>query len=134
MIAGKTGTAEFGPVIAITSIDGRESRLVRQSHSWFVGFAPYDQPEIQVLVLVEGSGDLNDGSSTIAVPAATQIMQSYFGTKPPAPLPPGCQQGMPRLPPRPDATTLYEPLPVQEISPPGEPSPTPAVPASPATP
>jgi penicillin-binding protein 2 len=129
MIAGKTGTAEFGPVIAITSIDGRESRLVRQSHSWFVGFAPYDQPEIQVLVLVEGSGDLNDGSSTIAVPAATQIMQAHFGIRPPSPLPAGCQQGMPRLPARPDQVTLYEPLPVQQISAPGEPTPTPAVPA-----
>lgn len=77
-IAGKTGTAEFGPLL--TTADGR---LVRQSHAWFAGFAPYENPEIVVVVLVEGVGDLNDGSSTIAVPAVTQIMQAYFGVNPP---------------------------------------------------
>ncbi|WP_322488434.1 penicillin-binding transpeptidase domain-containing protein [Chloroflexus sp.] len=77
-IAGKTGTAEFGPLLITT-----DGRMVRQSHAWFVGFAPYENPEIVVVVLVEGVGDLNDGSSTIAVPAVTQIMQAYFGITPP---------------------------------------------------
>ncbi|WP_322510516.1 penicillin-binding transpeptidase domain-containing protein [Chloroflexus sp.] len=84
-IAGKTGTAEFGPLL--TTADGR---LVRQSHAWFVGFAPYENPEIVVAVLVEGVGDLNDGSSTIALPAVTQIMQAYFGVTPPANRPSIC--------------------------------------------
>ncbi|MEF3275312.1 MAG: peptidoglycan glycosyltransferase [Chloroflexus sp.] len=84
-IAGKTGTAEFGPLL--TTADGR---LVRQSHAWFVGFAPYDDPQIVVVVLVEGVGDLNDGSSTIAVPAVTQIMQAYFGITPPEQPPAFC--------------------------------------------
>lgn len=84
-IAGKTGTAEFGPLLTTA-----EGRLVRQSHAWFVGFAPYENPEIVVAVLVEGVGDLNDGSSTIAVPAVTQIMQSYFGIMPPANRPAIC--------------------------------------------
>ncbi|MFQ3629947.1 penicillin-binding transpeptidase domain-containing protein [Roseiflexus sp.] len=99
-IAGKTGTAEFGPLITIPAPDGKGTREVRQSHAWFVGFAPYDDPEIEVLVLVEGAGDMNDGSATIAVPAVTQIMQAYFGITPPDPLPRGCQQGMPPLPQR----------------------------------
>jgi penicillin-binding protein 2 len=99
-IAGKTGTAEFGPNIEIPSPSGKGITTVRQSHSWFVGFAPYDNPQIQVLVLSEGTGDLNDGSATIAVPAATQIMQAYFRITAPDPLPRGCQEGMPPLPPR----------------------------------
>jgi penicillin-binding protein 2 len=99
-IAGKTGTAEFGPVLSVPTADGRGTQHVRQSHSWFVGFAPYDQPQIEVLALVEGSGDLGDGSATITVPAVTQIMQAYFRVTPPNPLPQGCQQGMPALPPR----------------------------------
>jgi penicillin-binding protein 2 len=99
-IAGKTGTAEFGPEIEIPAPDGKGTVLVRQSHSWFVGFAPYNDPQIEVLVLSEGTGDLNDGSATIAVPAVTQIMQAYFGVTPPNPLPRGCQQNMPPLPPR----------------------------------
>lgn len=99
-IAGKTGTAEFGPNIEIPVAEGKPPRYTRQSHSWFVGFAPYDNPQIEVLVLSEGSGDLENGSATIAVPAVTQIMQAYFGVTPPNPLPRGCQQNMPPLPTR----------------------------------
>jgi penicillin-binding protein 2 len=98
-IAGKTGTAEFGPVINIP--DGRGgTRQTRQSHSWFVGFAPYDDPQIEVVALVEGTGDLGDGSATIAVPAVTQMMQAYFNVTPPNPLPRTCQQNLPPLPAR----------------------------------
>lgn len=77
-IAGKTGTAEFGPIVAET-----DERQMRQSHAWFAAFAPYENPEIAVVVLLEGTGDLEDGSSTLAVPAVTQIMQAYFGVTPP---------------------------------------------------
>jgi penicillin-binding protein 2 len=97
-IAGKTGTAEFGALLTVPTADGKGTRQVQQSHSWFVGFAPYDNPQIEVLALVEGTGDLGDGSATIAVPAVTQIMQAYFKVAPPNPLPRGCQQDMPPLP------------------------------------
>jgi penicillin-binding protein 2 len=99
-IAGKTGTAEYGPEIQVPTTDGKGTHMVRQSHSWFVGFAPYDDPQIEVLALVEGTGDLGDGSATIAVPAVTQIMQAYFKVAPPNPLPRGCQTDLPPLPPR----------------------------------
>ncbi|MBP1465900.1 peptidoglycan glycosyltransferase [Candidatus Chloroploca sp. M-50] len=85
VIAGKTGTAEFGPLIQRT-----DGRLIRQSHAWFVGFAPYDNPEVVVAVLIEGVGDLSDGSSTMAVPATTQIMQAYFGASRPEDAPMSC--------------------------------------------
>lgn len=91
-IAGKTGTAEFGPIL---TEDGK-----RQSHSWFVGFAPYDNPQIVVAVLLEGTGDLGDGSSTMAVPAAAQIMQAYFHVTPPENPPRIC----PVMPPDPAPT------------------------------
>ncbi|MBD3245292.1 MAG: penicillin-binding protein 2 [Candidatus Moranbacteria bacterium] len=60
-IAGKTGTAQIG---------GKDS-----THSWFVGFAPYDDPEIVLAVLVEEGGE----SSDAAVPAAREIFKAYFG-------------------------------------------------------
>ena len=41
-VAGKSGTAE---------LDGGKS-----PHSWFIGFAPYDDPQVAIAVLVEGSG------------------------------------------------------------------------------
>lgn len=109
-IAGKTGTAEFGASITVPTIDGKSTRTVRQSHAWFTGFAPYDNPQIEVLVLIEGAGDLNDGSSTLAVPAATQIMQAYFGTQGPSPLPRGCQKDMPPLPARIGSGALMQPF------------------------
>lgn len=105
-IAGKTGTAEFGPELTVKNPNGVGTVIVRQSHSWFVGFAPYEDPQIEVVFLSEGSGDMNDGSSTIAVPAVTQIMQAYFGVNPPSPLPATCQQGMPPLPNADDVNNL----------------------------
>ncbi len=91
-IAGKTGTAEYNEVIDPKIKEYREDNIRKRSHAWFVGYAPYDNPEIEVLVLVEGAGDMNDGSATIAVPAVTEIMQSYFKVQPPGdparPIPP----------------------------------------------
>ena len=57
--AGKTGSADHG--------GGR-------AHSWFIGFAPYDNPDIAVSVIVESVGTGSD----YAVPIAKKIMKEYF--------------------------------------------------------
>ncbi len=62
-IAGKTGTAEFGPVLA----DGKQAQ-----HAWFTGFAPYDDPEVVVTVYF----DLGVGGDK-AAPVAARIFE-YF--------------------------------------------------------
>jgi penicillin-binding protein 2 len=63
-IAGKTGTAEFGPPQGDGSYE---------THGWFVGFAPYENPEIAVVVFVQrGGGGQN------AAPAAARIFDYYF--------------------------------------------------------
>lgn len=50
-VAGKTGTAEFG--------DERLFRGNFPTHGWFVGFAPFEQPEIAIVVFHElGAGFL----------------------------------------------------------------------------
>lgn len=59
-VAGKTGTAQFG--------SGEET------HAWFTAFAPYDNPQIALVVLIEAGGE---GSSQ-AVPVAKEILQYYF--------------------------------------------------------
>ena len=59
-IAGKTGSAQTG-------VDG-------EAHGWFVGFAPYDDPEIAVVVFVEKAGS---GGYTADV--AKKIIEEYFG-------------------------------------------------------
>jgi penicillin-binding protein 2 len=58
-VAGKTSTAQnpFG-----------------LPHAWFTCFAPYDNPEIAMAVLVENVG----GGSRNAAPVARQILDSYF--------------------------------------------------------
>lgn len=90
-IAGKTGTAEYNEVIDPNK-PATEDNIRKRSHAWFVGFAPYADPEIEVLVLIEGAGDMNDGSATLAVPAVTEIMQAYYQVTPPidpaTPIPP----------------------------------------------
>jgi penicillin-binding protein 2 len=71
-VAGKTGTAEFGDPIRI--VDKKE---VRRAHAWFTAFAPYDKPEIAVVVLLEGGEESLEGS-TFAVPVADEILKAYF--------------------------------------------------------
>ena len=61
--AGKTGSAEFD----------KES----DSHAWFTGFAPADDPEICVTVIVEGAGSGGD----YAVPIAKKVFNTYFDEK-----------------------------------------------------
>lgn len=58
-VAGKTGTAQFNNQ--------------KQPHSWFAGFAPYDDPKIVIVVLVEEGGDRG-----LAVTIARQFMEWYF--------------------------------------------------------
>lgn len=61
--AGKTGSAEF-------------SANKADSHAWFTGFAPADNPQICVTVLVEKAGSGGD----YAVPIAKRIFDVFFGT------------------------------------------------------
>lgn len=61
-IAGKTGTSE--------NPHGRD-------HGIFVGYAPADNPQIAVAIVVEQAGY----ASATAVPAARKIFASYFGVK-----------------------------------------------------
>jgi len=66
LIAGKTGTAEVG------SAD--DEGTYANQHAWFTCFAPYDDPEIVVTVLVEYGGE----GSTYAVPVVDQVLRAYF--------------------------------------------------------
>lgn len=59
-VACKTGTAETG--------DGKTT------HAWFSVFAPVDNPEITLTVLVEKGGE----GSSVAGPIAKAILQEYF--------------------------------------------------------
>lgn len=66
-VAGKTGTAENGPDAPYTL--------------WFTGFAPADDPQVAVAVVVEdGGGQGQSGSgNTIAAPIAKKVMEAVLG-------------------------------------------------------
>jgi len=59
-VAGKTGTAQWSSKKA--------------NHAWFIGFAPYENPELVITVLVEEGVE----GSTISVPIARDILSWYF--------------------------------------------------------
>jgi len=59
-VAGKTGTAQFG----------REDK----THGWFISFAPYNNPEIALVIISEGGGD---GHSS-GVPITKTVYDYYF--------------------------------------------------------
>ncbi len=59
-VAGKTGTAQWSSKKA--------------NHAWFTGFAPYDQPELVITIVVEEGRE----GSEVAVPIAREILTWYF--------------------------------------------------------
>jgi penicillin-binding protein 2 len=79
-VAGKTGTAEFGEV---------DDKGNRPSHAWFTCFAPYEDPEIAVVVFLQGGGE---GSQT-AAPVAAEILRYYFGLNQPQATPSATTSG-----------------------------------------
>ncbi len=58
---GKTGSAEYNGV-------------KEDSHAWFTGFAPADDPQIAVTIIIEGIGSGGDYSA----PIAKRIFDAYF--------------------------------------------------------
>jgi penicillin-binding protein 2 len=72
-VAGKTGTAEFGEELK----DPKDGHTYKRAHAWFTAFAPYDKPQIAVVVLLEGGQQTLEGS-TWAVPITDDILKAYF--------------------------------------------------------
>lgn len=61
-VAGKTGTAE---------------NETEKDHAWFVGYAPAEDPQIAVAVLLEYDGG---GGGSNAAPIARRVMQKYLNS------------------------------------------------------
>ena len=64
-VAGKTGSAEAGK-------DENDNDVV---HAWFVCFAPYENPEIAVVAMIE-----NGGHGNYAAEIARDVLNQYFGS------------------------------------------------------
>ena len=73
--AGKTGTAEFCDDLA------NEKNLCSPgnwpAHAWYMGYAPYDDPEIAVIAFVYYGGE----GASVAAPLVRKVMDAYFELK-----------------------------------------------------
>lgn len=61
-VAGKTGTAETDP----------ENK--RKPHAWFTSFAPFDDPRVVTVILIENAGE----GAQYAAPATREVLKWYF--------------------------------------------------------
>jgi len=61
-VAGKTGTAQFW------------RGGVKDNHTWFIAFAPFDEPRYAVAVLVQGA----QSGGGVAAPIASKILSDVF--------------------------------------------------------
>jgi penicillin-binding protein 2 len=73
-VAGKTGTAQ---VFTIKQTDSTRAKITeerKRDHAWFIAYAPADDPQIAISVLVENGGF---GGAT-AGPIARKVLDSYL--------------------------------------------------------
>ncbi len=74
-VSGKTGTAQVVSRQQDEDSDEEDRAYHLKPHAWFVAFAPSNEPQIAVVVIVEHDGH---GSST-AAPIARELIKTYLG-------------------------------------------------------
>jgi penicillin-binding protein 2 len=93
-VMGKTGTAEVKKHHKEGDEKDRDRWNPSAAHAWFAGWAPAEDPEIAIVVLVEHGG----GGGAVAAPIAKQIIEGYFTKIHPAPARPADPAGRPGHP------------------------------------
>ncbi|BDF93853.1 penicillin-binding protein 2 [Pseudoalteromonas sp. KAN5] len=76
--AGKTGTAQLVSIAQGERYDAKSLKERHRDNAIYVGFAPYNDPQIVVSIVVENTG----GGSTVGAPIARQLMDYYFSANP----------------------------------------------------
>ncbi len=74
-IAGKTGTAQVTERQR-TEAEAERGAYERRAHAWFAGFAPAEDPQVAIAVLVDHGGS----GGRVAAPLAVQILQEYVSS------------------------------------------------------
>ena len=70
-VAGKTGTAQ------VVTLEARLRHEDFEDHAWFAAYAPADNPEVAIAVLVENGGH----GGAAAAPIAGAVLEKYFEGK-----------------------------------------------------
>jgi penicillin-binding protein 2 len=78
-VVGKTGTAEIRSRNRKRPEEERdiENWNPRRSHAWFAGWAPAEEPELAIVVLIEHGGS----GGRVAWPIAKQILDTHFARR-----------------------------------------------------
>jgi penicillin-binding protein 2 len=71
---GKTGTAQVVQIKQNENVHAKITDERRRDHSWFIAFAPLDDPKIAVAVLVENGGF----GAAAAAPIARKVIDAYL--------------------------------------------------------
>jgi penicillin-binding protein 2 len=74
-MAGKSGTAQVVEIRQGEEYDEEDLSEFRRKHAWFMAFAPVEDPQIALAVLVENGG----GGSSVAAPVAKEVIDAYLG-------------------------------------------------------
>ncbi|WP_339721549.1 penicillin-binding protein 2 [uncultured Paraglaciecola sp.] len=72
--AGKTGTAQLVTIAQDEKYDAEKLSKKNRDNAMYVGYAPYDKPQIAVTVVLENAG--HGGAE--AAPIARKMMDNYF--------------------------------------------------------
>jgi len=76
---GGTGRACYLPDVRVAGKTGTAQNPHGEPHAWFIGFAPFDNPEVAICVLVENGGS----GGAHAAPIARKILRRYFDDRKP---------------------------------------------------
>ena len=74
---GGTGWPFFNAKYSVGCKTGTAEISQGNPHAWFTAFAPYDNSQVAITVLVENGGE----GSSVAAPVALEVLDWYFGKK-----------------------------------------------------
>ncbi|MBN2412312.1 penicillin-binding protein 2 [candidate division KSB1 bacterium] len=72
--ANGTGRACYLPNVVVAGKTGTAQNPHGDDHAWFIGFAPYENPQIAFCVFIENGG----GGGAQAAPIARELLKKYF--------------------------------------------------------
>ncbi|AKD38178.1 penicillin-binding protein 2 [Pasteurella multocida subsp. multocida OH4807] len=89
-VAGKSGTAQVFSLKENQTYDASGLKKELHDHAWFTAYAPYDEPQIVIAIILENAG----GGSSVAAPVVRQIMDYYLNQRLPQVGQPSSEQTM----------------------------------------
>lgn len=81
VVEGGTGTAARIPGVSVAGKTGTAQNQQGAPHAWFVGFAPAENPQVVVAVMVEHGGSAGSEATggRVAAPIAAQMIRMVLG-------------------------------------------------------